>query len=66
MTDWLIEAARGKKPEPELPEGLYQLVPDGLLYYNCRSCDCRTVFEGEAEEFDNDVAYCGGSDRCLP
>ena len=51
-------------PPPELPEGLWER--DGRLFYECRVCDRAVELECEPDELDPEVAYCGGSPRCLP
>lgn len=52
----------------ELPDGLYQIVPDGFLYYDCNVCDCRTIYEGEIKDFVFGARenVCGGTPRCSP
>jgi hypothetical protein len=32
----------------------------------CRSCERQYELPCDPEEFDQDMSYCGGSDRCLP
>lgn len=49
----------------ELPEGVFEFA-DGTLGYTCRSCEKMMPLECELDEFDPNVAYCGGSPRCLP
>lgn len=49
---------------PELPEGLWDR--DGMVFFECRGCECAVQLECDPEEFDPEVAYCGGSPRCLP
>jgi hypothetical protein len=49
---------------PELPEGVW---PRGdVLMCECRVCERAMPIECEPEEFDPDMAYCGGSPRCCP
>lgn len=48
-----------------LPEGL-SLQPNGRYWAVCRSCRGDFEWEGELNEFDPDMAYCFGSERCLP
>jgi hypothetical protein len=68
-------AARGFVPPPmdevvrtasaeQLPEGVFE--QRGQLVFVCRSCDQTVPLECDLDEFDPDVAYCGGSPRCLP
>lgn len=52
-------------PPPDLPDGLWERS-DGRLMYECIGCGRATELLVEADEFDPDVAYCGGSPRCLP
>ncbi len=56
--------AENVPPEDDLPEGLWER--DGKLFYECRSCERAVPLECEPWEFDPEVAYCGGSPRCLP
>jgi hypothetical protein len=51
-------------PPPELPEGLWER--DGVLMCECRVCERAMPAECEPEDFDQDMAYCGGSPRCCP
>ncbi len=51
------------RPPPELPEGLWDR--DGVVFFTCLGCGNSTDLHCEPEEFDPDVAYCGGSPRCL-
>lgn len=55
-------------PSPAvLPDGLWEdeRAP-GKLFYRCRSCEKAIELDYPPEEFDQDMAYCGGSPRCLP
>ncbi len=61
MVAWVPPAP----PEPELPEGLWRRR-DGTLVFECRGCERSVEFDCEPEDFDPEVAYCGGSPRCLP
>jgi hypothetical protein len=66
MTDfdrWM--QCQGVPKEPELPDGLWQ-GPGGKLLYRCRSCERSVELEVTVEEFDPEMAYCGGSPRCIP
>lgn len=47
-----------------LPDGVFERA--GQLFYTCRSCESDVPLEVDVTEFDADVAYCGGSPRCLP
>ncbi len=55
---------RALRAEPPLPEGVFER--DGTLMFTCRACDQDVPLEVDLSEFDPDVAYCGGSPRCLP
>lgn len=68
-------AARGFVPPPmaevvaqaskaELPEGVFERR--GELMFTCRACEQDVPLECDLDEFDPEVAYCGGSPRCLP
>lgn len=52
--------------EVPLPDGLWE--KDGKLFFECRSCESATVWEGEPDEFEfgHYANVCGGSPRCLP
>lgn len=56
--------AENVPPEDPLPDGVFE--HDGKLFYTCLSCGARTPLECDLDEFDPEVAYCGGSPRCLP
>ncbi len=66
---WMREAA---PPEPELPDGVREVVKvfsDGSGKYiaRCRSCERDYELDlDRIEDFTQDGNYCGGSDRCLP
>ncbi len=53
-------------PPPELPEGLWER--GGRLWFECRSCERATEWEGEPDQFEfgHYANVCGGSPRCLP
>lgn len=48
----------------DLPEGLFEVGE--RLFYTCRGCDQSVELECDVGEFYPEVAYCGGSPRCLP
>lgn len=48
----------------ELPEGVFET--DGKLMFVCRACDQTVELICDVEEFDPEMAYCGGSPWCLP
>lgn len=50
--------------KPELPDGLFEV--GGKVMFTCRGCDQSVPLEVDVSEFDPEVAYCGGSPRCLP
>lgn len=67
-------AARGFEPPPmdqvvaqasedTLPEGVWERR--GQLVFDCRACGQTVPLECDLDEFDPQVAYCGGSPRCL-
>jgi hypothetical protein len=47
-----------------LPDGLFEI--GGKIMFECKSCGASTELSCDVEEFDPDMAYCGGSPRCLP
>lgn len=49
---------------PMLPEGVFDR--GGKYFATCRSCERDYELGYDAEEFDGDTNYCGGSPRCLP
>ncbi len=49
---------------PDLPEGVFER--DGKPFFTCRGCDQAVPLECDLAEYDPEVAYCGGSPRCLP
>lgn len=53
-----------KRPEPDLPEGLFET--GGRIKYTCKACGQDVELEIDPAEFDQDMAYCGGSPWCLP
>lgn len=60
------EKAKAKRrAKVKLPDGLLEL-PGGGLAYTCKGCDQTVPLEVDVAEFAPDVAYCGGSPRCLP
>lgn len=72
----LVPPRRAATPRPDvqptaytwsvLPEGLYETA-GGRLMATCRACERDYEWEGdEADGFDPDYSYCGGSPRCLP
>ena len=59
-----VERRAFLRRDASLPDGLFEV--DGGLVFECRSCGADTDFDGHAHEFSPDMAYCGGSPRCLP
>jgi hypothetical protein len=55
---------RTLREEPPLPDGVFER--GGALMFHCRSCGEAFPLECDLAEYDPDVAYCGGSPRCLP
>jgi hypothetical protein len=51
---------------PDLPDGLS--YRGGRFFYDCRSCEKETEWEGEPDEFEfgHPSNVCGGSPGCLP
>jgi hypothetical protein len=47
-----------------LPDGLYMAA--GQLRATCRVCDKEYDYDGDADQFDKDMSYCGGSPSCCP
>ena len=78
VNEWLASmAARGfvvddrqlpeicaTRPEDEWPDGVWER--DGQMMFQCRSCGEAFPLECDLAEYDPEVAYCGGSPRCLP
>lgn len=50
--------------QPEFPDGVFERF--GRLWYTCLSCGQDRELKVDLSEFDPEVAYCGGSPRCLP
>jgi hypothetical protein len=50
--------------EDDLPDGLYMAA--GQLRATCRVCDKEYDYDGDADQFDKDMSYCGGSPSCCP
>ena len=57
------DAQSAPKLEPELPDGLWER--DGELFYECLGCERAVRLEIDSSEYDPEMAYCGGSPRCL-
>lgn len=61
----LREFIAGWRPTlPALPEGVFEL--GGKMMFTCRTCDQAVELHCDLSEFDPEMAYCGGSPRCLP
>lgn len=64
VTEPMLREACTTRPCDEWPEGVFER--DGKLMFVCRSCDQAVPLECDLTEYDPEVAYCGGSPRCLP
>lgn len=56
--------AENISPDDQFPDGIFEV--DGRLMFTCLSCEQAVLLECDLDDFDPDVAYCGGSPRCLP
>lgn len=63
--EWVMQPVTPPNQLPELPEGLWE-DKNGNLLATCRACDCSYHYDGEPEEFGQDMSYCGKSPRCCP
>ena len=66
----IFSKTHGAKAPVVQPQSIHDFeLPDGLylqLQAECRSCGRIYDFEGEAEQYDPQYSYCGGSPRCIP
>ena len=60
----LADSVRGT--QINIPEELESYMDgNGIYWYPWKSCGSDMEIE-DPEAFDPDMAYCGGSDRCIP
>lgn len=66
FSDWVMtDPTIPLNQKPMLPEGLWE-TPKGVIMATCRCCDNWYEYDGEVEDFDQSMSYCGRSDRCCP
>lgn len=51
-------------PPGELPDGVFERA--GELMFTCLSCDQSSPLLVDLTKYDPEMAYCGGSPRCIP
>lgn len=65
--DWVQEdPTTPLNQKPALPEGLWE-DKNGNILAECRVCERWYQWDGDpADGYDDDMSYCGGSERCCP